>query len=122
MTSKNGLNLNMRTEPDFWVKSIDFFIKASWSLLIISILMAFFTLPFMRSFLNDFLNLSLSTKKDSLFLNINLGLFVSTFIISAFGAFINTKRSRRRNDKLEQSLINILFISGIISISWFVFV
>lgn len=114
--SLNGLKLDLRTAPDLRIKLIKCFVTASWFLAIISFVLTCFALPPIKVFLNYVLNLSLPTAYNLLFMEIDFGLIVITFLISIIGVILNLTRKRRRNDQIYFSLIIISIISGISAI------
>lgn len=111
MPAKKEINLNMRTQPDFWFRSIKNFKNAAGVLLIFAVVLLGLAAPAVKGFLNQILNLNLDTTWNSFLLTIDFYLFGLTFLVGLAGTFINLSRNRRRNDRLSLTLILAAVIS-----------
>jgi hypothetical protein len=116
MADLNGLNLNMRTNPDLWAKSIRYFVAASWILGSVTLILTFLTIPALKVFLNTYLHLKLSPQPNPTFYKIDFILTALTFLVSLVGILVSSTRNRRRRDRINGSLVFIGIVSFIGSV------
>lgn len=111
MPAKKEINLNMRSQPDFWFRSIENFKNVASVLLVLAVILLGLAAPAIKGLLNQVLNLNLDTTWNRFLLTIDFYLFGLTFLVGLVGTFINLTRNRRRNDRLSLILIGASVIS-----------
>ncbi|HEX7713234.1 MAG TPA: hypothetical protein VF531_04365 [Bacillota bacterium] len=111
MPAKKEINLNMRSQPDFWFRSIENFKNVASVLLVLAVILLGLAAPAVKGLLNQVLNLNLDTTWNRFLLTIDFYLFGLTFLVGLVGTFINLTRNRRRNDRLSLILIGASVIS-----------
>ncbi len=122
MFSKKEIDLNLRSEPDFWVKSITRFASVAWYLAFSSLLVAGISIPFVRTSLYINFGLKLKGQTLNIFNQVAFGLLVATFVVSVVGLIINSKRHRRRTDRYNFSLVFLAIASVLCIIGCLIFV
>lgn len=105
MPAKKEINLNMRTQQDFWSQSIGYFKTSASILLVLAVVLLAFVTPAVKGVLNQVFNSNMDIVWNDLLLTIDFYIFAATFLVSSVGLLINLTRNRRRNDRLSVVLV-----------------
>lgn len=121
MAQKKDIKLDLRSEPDFIMKSIGRFSLICWVLTIVAVVVTGLALPVVRNFISTAFNLDLSVKWSKLLYHIDFFILAAVFVVSGLGIFFNSKRHRRRTDRYDTSLLYFLILSALCIIAYLVF-
>lgn len=96
---------NRKGEPDIIVKWLDVASVLTWFLILFVLALFFYASPGEETFLDRLFDVKVRDYWDTRLLNATLILSTFQFILSAFSVFLNTRRLKRKGDRMRLSLI-----------------
>jgi hypothetical protein len=121
MFGKKEINLDLRSKPDFIVKSIGKFPVVCWVLVIGAVIDTCLAMPVVRNFLNFTFSLKLTDQWSKILYHIDFYILTAVFVVSGIGLLVNSTRHRRRTDEYNTSLIYFLVLSAICMAGYLIF-
>lgn len=100
-----------RKGPDIILRMIDTISVILWGGIIINIAIILFAKPVGETFFDRLFSIKVRDYWDTYLLKFSLILSLTQLIISAFSLILNSKRLKRKGDKLRISIIVSIFIS-----------
>lgn len=106
---------NRRHGPDFWVRSLTWFVAIGWLLLVAVFILLDKAKPVTRDLFDRWLNTPgpFRNSWDEQIVHVIFYCVLTGFIVSSAGIFVNKKRHRRIGDEWRWSLFFVLIVSFI---------
>ena len=111
-----AIPVNTRKGPDLIMKLLDRASVILVGILIFNLCLVFSAKPRDETFFDRLLNISVSSLWDLKLLKFSLVVSVIQFVVSIVYLFLNSKRLKRKNDRIRKSIIVSLFFSLILCI------
>ncbi|NLX63924.1 MAG: hypothetical protein GX022_03975 [Clostridiaceae bacterium] len=109
--------VDLRKGPDLILRMLDISSVILWGFIIINLIMIMFAMPEKETFFDRLFSIKIRDYWDEELLRFPLALSVVQLVISVILLFLNSKRLKRRDDRLRVSVIISLFVSLIICVS-----
>lgn len=100
-----------RKGPDIILRMIDIASVILWGFLIVNLAIILFARPEGETFFDRLFNLSVRNYWDAALLQIALILSLTQLLISIFSLYLNSKRLKRKDDRLRASIIISIFVA-----------
>ena len=111
-----SVHSNARKGPDLILRLIDLFSVILWGFLIFNVGVIISAKPQVETFLDRFFHVSVREHWDFRLLQLALILSLAQFVISLFSLYLNSKRLKRKHDRIRVSIIISLIASLILCI------
>lgn|GEM_PF-1762342 len=105
-----------RKGPDIIVKTINLLSIGLWIFIIFNLCIILLSRPVGETFFDRLLNISVRNYWDANLLTFALVLSLIQFVISIFSFVLNTKRLKRKGDRIRISIIISIFFSLILCV------
>lgn len=107
---------NKRRKPDFWVRSLRWFVVTSWILMITALLIFGAAIPEIESFFDRKFNMQLISTWNRKLSSYLFHIMIVWLCVSVTGLVINSRRCQRKDDEFHISLVflGIISVFGII--------
>jgi hypothetical protein len=106
-----GITKDRRRVPDLLIRAIRYLSMASWSVLLLALILVEKARPQVTSYLDKRYNIQLQENWDLQFIRILFYLMILGLCLSIVGFAVNTMRMQRRTDEYRLSLIFLGAIS-----------
>lgn len=116
MTNKISKTPNTRKGPDLILRMIDILSVILWGFLIVNFAVILMARPVGETFFDRLFNIKVRDYWDTGLLNFSLLLSLSQLGLSIFSLFLNSKRLKRKGDKIKFSILVSIFISLLICV------
>lgn len=110
-------SVDLRKGPDLILRMLDILSVVLWGVIIVNFGMIMFAMPEGETFFDRLFSIKVRDYWDANLLQFPLILSVVQLIISVISLFLNSKRLKRRDDRLRVSVIVSLFVSLILCVS-----
>lgn len=117
LESKKARNIDSRKGPDLTLRMIDIISVILWGFIIVNLAMILFAKPVGETFFDRLFSIKVRDYWDYYLLQFPLLLSLVQLIISVFLLFLNSKRLKRKDDKIRISVLVSIFFSLIICIT-----
>ncbi|MDR4507383.1 MAG: hypothetical protein MRJ65_03940 [Candidatus Brocadiaceae bacterium] len=105
------LRFDNRKGPDFWIKSIRWFVVISWLLMVTALLVFGAAIPGVEFYFERNFNLQLNSIFNPGLSRYIFYVMILEFFVSIIGLFAFKKRSRRKSDEYRIYLIFLCILS-----------
>lgn len=109
--------IDSRKGPDLILRMLDISSVILWGFIIVNLLMIISAKPVDETFFDRLFSIKVRDYWDEDLLRIPLKLSIVQLVISVILLFLNSKRLKRRDDKIKTSVIISLFVSLIICVA-----
>ena len=116
LDNKISRSANSRKGPDLILRMIDIISAVLWGFIIVNFAIILFAKPVGETFFDRFFSIKVRDYWDASLLQFSLILSLAQLFISVFSLFLNSKRLKRKGDRLRISIILSIFISLFICI------
>ncbi len=116
MADEGRIHANTRKGPDIVIKLIDLSSILLWVILLLNIGLIISAKPQFESFLDRLFKSTVREYWDFRLLQSALIISLVQLFLSLFSLYLNSKRLKRKNDKIRASIIISLFASLILSV------
>lgn len=96
---------NRKGEPDAIIKWLDIASVLTWFLILFNISLFLYARPVTENFFDRLFNVEVRDYWDTRFLTITFILSAILFVLSLISIYLNTKRLKRKYDRMRKSLI-----------------
>ncbi len=114
LESNLSVGSNDRKGPDLILRLVDIFSVILWGFQIMNFGLLFYARPVDETFFDRLLHIQVRDYWDYQLLQIALILSLVQFIISLFSLYLNSKRLKRKYDRIRLSIVISLFTSLIL--------
>lgn len=112
---------NRRGEPDAILKWLDIASVLTWFLILFNISLFLYARPVTENFFDRLFNVEVRDYWDTRFLTITFILSAFLFVLSLVSIYLNTKRLKRKYDRIRKSLIISAVFSFIMMLGIIIF-
>lgn len=105
------VRIERRNRPDFWARSLEWFVVGGWFLMLVALLVLSLAKPQVETFFDRYYQIPLRRFWDDRLLVWLEGFMVAGFCLGLIGLLINWRRHRRETDEYRVSLVLISAIS-----------
>ena len=112
---------NSRKGPDLILRMIDIISVILWGFIIVNLAIIMFARPVGETFFDRFFSIKVRDYWDAPLLQFSLILSLAQLFISVFSLFLNSKRLKRKGDRIRISIIASIFISLLVCVFLTVF-
>jgi uncharacterized integral membrane protein len=116
MTEAGAVNSTARKGPDLILKLLDRASVILMGILIFNLCLIFSAKPQDETFFDRLLNISVSTQWDLKLLKLSLTGSIMQLVVSLVYLYLNSKRLRRKTDRIRKSIVISLFASLLLCI------
>jgi len=116
------VRVDLRKGPDIIIRILDISSVILWAFIIVNLAMIMFAMPEKETFFDRLFSIQVRGYWDKDLLQFPLVLSVIQLIISVVLLFLNSKRLKRKDDRIRTSVVISLFVSLIICISITMFI
>lgn len=96
---------NRKGEPDAIIKWLDIASVLTWFLILFNISLFLYARPRTENFFDRLFNVQVRDYWDTRFLTVTFILSAILFVLSLISIYLNTKRLKRKYDRMRKSLI-----------------
>jgi hypothetical protein len=108
---KVSKSVDSRKGPDLILRMIDIISVILWGFIIVNFAIILFAKPVGETFFDRFFSIKVRDYWDASLLQFSLILSLAQLFLSVFSLFLNSKRLKRKDDRLRISIIASIFIS-----------
>jgi cytochrome c oxidase assembly factor CtaG len=112
---------NRRGEPDAILKWLDIASVLTWFLILFNISLFLYARPVTENFFDRLFNVEVRDYWDTRFMTITFILSAFLFVLSLVSIYLNTKRLKRKYDRIRKSLIISAVFSFIMMLGIIIF-
>ena len=116
LDNKVSKGVNSRKGPDLILRMIDIISVILWGFIIVNFAIIMIAKPVCETFFDRFFSIKVRDYWDTYLLQFSLVLSLIQLLISEFSLFLNSKRLKRKGDRLRISIIVSIFISLLICV------
>lgn len=116
LDNKVSKGVNSRKGPDLILRMIDIISVILWGFIIVNFAIIMIAKPVSETFFDRFFSIKVRDYWDTYLLQFSLILSLTQLLISVFSLFLNSKRLKRKGDRLRISIIVSIFISLLICV------
>jgi len=109
--------VDSRKGPDLILRILDISSVILWGFIIVNLIMIMFAMPEKETFFDRLFNIQFRDYWDADLLRVPLVLSIVQLVISVILLYLNSKRLKRRDDRIRASVIVSLFVSLIICVA-----
>lgn len=121
LDNKVSGSVNSRKGPDLILRMIDIISVVLWGFIIVNFAVILLAKPVGETFFDRFFSIRVRDYWDSYLLQFSLILSLTQLLISIFSLFLNSKRLKRKDDKIRISILLSILISLFVCIFLTVF-
>lgn len=121
LEKKGPINADVRRGPDFILRLIDILSICLWGFIIINFAIILLAKPVGETFFDRLFEVTVYEYWNIQLLSFALILSFIQFLVSIFSLFLNSKRLKRKGDRIRISIVVSTFVSLFISISLTIF-
>lgn len=103
-----------RKGPDIISRMIDIGSVILWGFLIVNVIIILFARPEGETFFDRLFNISVRDYWDAALLQVALILSLAQLVISIISLYLNSKRLKRKDDRIRASIIISIFVALLI--------
>lgn len=118
---KSFLKKDYRQGPDIINKLINLLSISLWIFIIFNLCIVFLAKPVGETFFDRFFNVTVRSYWDANLLSFALILSLVQFIVSIFSLYLNTKRLKRKGDRIRITIIVSIFLSLLLCLTLVIF-
>ena len=121
LDNKVSKSVNSRKGPDLILRMIDIISVILWGFIIVNFAIIMIAKPVCETFFDRFFSIKVRDYWDSYLLQFSLILSLTQLLISVFSLFLNSKRLKRKDDRIRISILLSILISLFVCIFLTVF-
>lgn len=121
LDNKVSGRVNSRKGPDLILRIIDIISVVLWGFIIVNFAIIMLAKPVGETFFDRFFSIKVRDYWDSYLLQFSLILSLTQLLISVFSLFLNSKRLKRKDDRIRISILLSILISLFVCIFLTVF-
>ena len=122
LDNKKSVTRDSRKGPDLILRMLDIISVILWGFIILDLAMILFAKPEVETFIDRFFSVKVRDYWDTNILRFPLMLSLVQLLISVFLLFLNSKRLKRKDDKMRISVIASIYVSIFICVFLTIFV
>jgi uncharacterized BrkB/YihY/UPF0761 family membrane protein len=111
LDNKKPVTRDSRKGPDLILRMLDIISVILWGFIILDLAMILFAKPEVETFIDRFFSVKVRDYWDTNILRFPLMLSLVQLLISVFLLFLNSKRLKRKDDKMRISVIASIYVS-----------
>lgn len=111
LDNKKPVTRDSRKGPDLILRMLDIISVILWGFIILDLAMILFAKPEVETFIDRFFSVKVRDYWDTNILRFPLMLSLVQLLISVFLLFLNSKRLKRKDDKMRISVILSIYVS-----------
>lgn len=113
---KVSKSVNSRKGPDIILRMIDIISVVLWGFIIVNFAIILVARPVSETFFDRLFSIKVRDYWDAYLLQFSLVLSLIQLFISVFSLFLNSKRLKRKGDRLRISIIASIFLSLLVCV------
>lgn len=113
---KISVHIHVRKGPDLILRLIDIFSVILWGFFFVNVSLIVYAKPVDETFFDRLFHVSVRDYWDFKLLQFALILSLVQFFISLFSLYLNSRRLKRKNDRIRKSIIISIFTSLVLCI------
>ena len=116
LDNEESRSVNSRKGPDLILRMIDIISVVLWGFIIVNFAIIMFAKPMGDTFFDRFFSIKVRDYWDASLLQFSLILSLAQLFLSVFSLYLNSKRLKRKGDRIRISIIASIFVSLFICI------